>query len=86
MKSIRDGPLEVFITIAEVAETADSPKMPSYQIEKPYDKLTPIQKEHIKVDERALSLLTMALPNDMYARVDNLGTTKESAFKSQTMK
>ena len=77
MKSIREGPLKVYVTIAEVAETADSPKMPSYQIEKPYDKLTPIQKEHIKVDERALSLLTMALPNDMYSRVDSLSTAKE---------
>ena len=86
MKSIREGPLKVYVTIATVVETNDSPAMPSYQIEKPYDKLTPIQKERIKVDERALSLLTMALPNDMYARVDNLGTTKESAFKSQTMK
>ena len=51
--------------------------MPSYQIEKPYDKLTPIQKERIKVDERALSLQTMALPNDMYSRVDSLSTAKE---------
>ena len=33
MKSIREGPLKVFVTIAEVAETADSPKMPTYQIE-----------------------------------------------------
>ena len=77
MKSIREWPLKVYVTIAEVAETTDSPKMPSYQIEKPYDKLTPNQKKRIKVDERALSLLTMALPNDKYARVDSLGTAKE---------
>ena len=82
MKSIREGPLKVFVTIAEVAETADSPKMPAYQIEKTYDKLTQVQKERLKVDERAVSLLTMALPNDMYARVDSLGTAKEFGMKS----
>jgi len=77
MKSIREGPLKVYITIAEVPETDDSPKMPAYQIEKPYDKLTQVQKERLKVDERALSLLTMALPNEMYSRVDCLTTAKE---------
>ena len=35
MKSIREGPLKVYVTIAAVAETNDSPAMPSYQIEKP---------------------------------------------------
>jgi len=30
MKSIRERALKVYVTIDEVAETADSPKMPSY--------------------------------------------------------
>ena len=77
MISIREGSLKVFVTIAVVEETAESPKMPSYQIEKPFDKLSPIQKDRIKVDDRALQLLTMALPNDMYAMVDSLTTAKE---------
>ena len=76
MKSICEGPLRVTITTPETAEMDDSPKMPAYEVLKPYDKYTPAQKERAAVDDRALSLLTMALTNEMYARVDCLTSAK----------
>ena len=76
MKSIQEGPMKITVTIAETAETDNTPAMPAYEILKPYEKYTPAQKDRVAIDERALALLTMALPNDMYARVDSLMTAK----------
>ena len=77
MKSIKEGPLRITMTIPETAETAKTPFMPAYQVLKPFDKYTPTQKDRVAIDERALALLTMALPNDMYARVDSLTSAKK---------
>ena len=76
MKSIQEGPMKITVTIAETAETDNTPAMPAYEILKPYEKYTPAQKDSAAIDERALALVTMALPNDMYARVDSLTTAK----------
>ena len=65
------------MTTPETTETADTPFMSAYQGLKLYDKYTPTPKKHAVIDERALALLTMAIPNDMYARVDNLTSAKE---------
>ena len=76
MKSIREGPLRVTVMISETMETPDSPAMPVYEVLKPYDNCTSVQKEWAEVDDRALSLLNMALINEMYARVDCLTSAK----------
>ena len=72
----RGRPSEIMGTIEATSETNDTPFLPAYEVEKPYEKYTLEQKESVTVDERAFTLLTMALPNDMYARVDSLTSAK----------
>ncbi|KAI3685190.1 hypothetical protein L6452_34427 [Arctium lappa] len=44
---------------------------------RPYEYFTEREKELYKIDEEALILLTMAIPNDIYNRVDNRNSAKE---------
>ncbi|KAI3770503.1 hypothetical protein L6452_01638 [Arctium lappa] len=46
-------------------------------VPKPYQYFTEKQKEHYKTDEEALIYLTMAIPNDIYNRVDSRNSAKE---------
>ncbi|KAJ9557186.1 hypothetical protein OSB04_011800 [Centaurea solstitialis] len=71
MISIRDGPIRPTVTVAEVARTEISPYLPAYEVEKPYDMYSPEQRTRANIDKCALTLLTMALPNDMFAKVDS---------------
>src|SRR5581483_2907242 len=77
MKSIREGPVRPTITINEVPETDTCPRLPAYTVEKPYSMFNPEQKERHEVDKRAMALLIMALPNDMYARVDSFDNARD---------
>ncbi|KAJ9566731.1 hypothetical protein OSB04_002697 [Centaurea solstitialis] len=71
MVSITEGPIRPTVTVAEVARTDVTPYLPAYEVEKPYDMFTHEQRARAAIDKRALTLLTMALPNDMFARVDS---------------
>ncbi|KAJ9541957.1 hypothetical protein OSB04_028463 [Centaurea solstitialis] len=71
MVSITEGPIRPTVTVAEVARTEVTPYLPTYEVEKPYDMFFHEQRARAAIDKRALMLLTMALPNDMFARVDS---------------
>ncbi|KAJ9536446.1 hypothetical protein OSB04_un000381 [Centaurea solstitialis] len=71
MVSITEGPLRPTVTVAEVARTEVTPYLPAYEVEKSYDMFFHEQRARAAIDKRALTLLTMALPNDMFARVDS---------------
>ncbi|KAJ9541998.1 hypothetical protein OSB04_028504 [Centaurea solstitialis] len=71
MVSIIEGPIRPTVTVAEVARTDVTPHLPAYEVKKPYDMFSHEQRARAAIDKRALTLLTMALPNDMFARVDS---------------
>ncbi|KAJ9544024.1 hypothetical protein OSB04_023731 [Centaurea solstitialis] len=71
MVSITEGPIRPTVTVVEVARTEVTPYLPAYEVEKPYDMFSHEQCARAAIDKRALTLLTMALPNDMFTRVDN---------------
>ncbi|KAJ9542979.1 hypothetical protein OSB04_029485 [Centaurea solstitialis] len=71
MTSIREGPFKPTVTVVAVERTETTPYLPAYEVEKPYDMYSAEQRAQAAIDKRALTLLTMALPNDMYARVDS---------------
>src|SRR5581483_11795856 len=77
MKSIREGPIRPVINIAEEPETDERPSLPAYTIDKPYSKYNQEQKTRHAIDKRAMALLIMALPNDMYARVDSYDNARD---------
>ncbi|KAJ9545036.1 hypothetical protein OSB04_024743 [Centaurea solstitialis] len=77
MKSIREGPIRPTVTVAAVPKTDTCPELPSYVVEKPVEMFNPEQRARHLVDKRALTLLIMALPNDMYARVDSLTNARD---------
>ncbi|KAJ9567094.1 hypothetical protein OSB04_003060 [Centaurea solstitialis] len=77
MKSIREGPIRPTVTVAAVPKTDTCPELPSYVVEKPVEMFSPEQRARHLVDKRALTLLIMALPNDMYARVDSLTNARD---------
>ncbi|KAJ9547868.1 hypothetical protein OSB04_020411 [Centaurea solstitialis] len=65
MKSIREGPVRPTVTVAAVPRTDTCPELPSYVVEKPVEMYNPEQRARHLVDKRALTLLIMALPNDI---------------------
>jgi hypothetical protein len=77
MKVIEEGPEDVSVLVNEQPATEATPFLPSYRFPKPPSMYNTEQKQRKAVEERAFALLTMALPNDMYARVDSLKSAKE---------
>ncbi|KAJ9557820.1 hypothetical protein OSB04_012434 [Centaurea solstitialis] len=77
MKSIREGPVRPTVTVAAVPRTDNCPELPAYVVEKPVDMYNPEQRDRHLIDKRALTLLIMALPNDMYAKVDSLTNARD---------
>ncbi|KAJ9545332.1 hypothetical protein OSB04_025039 [Centaurea solstitialis] len=77
MKSIREGLVRPTVTIAEVPEIDTCPLLPSYTVEKPYHLFNQEQRERHEIDKRAMALLIMALPNDMYSRVDSFDNARD---------
>ncbi|KAJ9544367.1 hypothetical protein OSB04_024074 [Centaurea solstitialis] len=77
MKSIHEGPIRPTVTVAAVPRTDNCPELPAYVVEKPIDMYNPEQRARHLIDKRALTLLIMALPNDMYARVDILTNARD---------
>ncbi|KAJ9544921.1 hypothetical protein OSB04_024628 [Centaurea solstitialis] len=76
MVSITEGPIRPTVTVAEVARIDVTPYLPAYEVEKPYDMFSHEQRARAAIDKRALTLLTLALPNDMFARVDSCKDAK----------
>ena len=72
MKVIEEGPEDVSVLVNEQPATEATPFLPSYWFPKPPSMYNTEQKQRKVVEERVFALLTMALPNDMYARVDSL--------------
>ncbi|KAJ9567275.1 hypothetical protein OSB04_003241 [Centaurea solstitialis] len=77
MKSIREGPIRPTVTVAAVPRTDTCPELPEYVVEKPVDMYSREQMARHLIDKRALTLLIMALPNDMYTRVDSLTNARD---------
>ncbi|KAJ9565788.1 hypothetical protein OSB04_001754 [Centaurea solstitialis] len=77
MKSIREGPIRPTVTVAAVPKTDTCPELPAYVVEKPVEMFNPEQRARHLIDKLALTLLIMALPNDMYARVDSLTNARD---------
>ncbi|KAJ9535248.1 hypothetical protein OSB04_un001660 [Centaurea solstitialis] len=77
MKSIREGPIRPTVTVAAVPKTDTCPELPAYVVEKHVEMFNPEQRARHLIDKRALTLLIMALPNDMYARVDSLTNARD---------
>ncbi|KAJ9551774.1 hypothetical protein OSB04_015819 [Centaurea solstitialis] len=77
MKSIREGPVRPTVTVVEVPETDTYPLLPSYTVEKPYHLYNQEQRARHEIDKRAMSLLIMSLPNDMYSRVDSFDNARD---------
>ncbi|KAJ9541332.1 hypothetical protein OSB04_027838 [Centaurea solstitialis] len=76
MRSIEDGPTKVFVKVDVVADTANTPMLPSYEYPKPYEMYDPQEKECVVVDIKALTYLTMALSNEVFCMVDSLDNAK----------
>ncbi|KAI3758231.1 hypothetical protein L6452_05784 [Arctium lappa] len=76
MKAIIDGPQTPMITVKGQAATETSLEIPDREVPKPYQFFTKKQKEQYKIEEEALIYLTMAIPNDIYNRVDSQSTAK----------
>ncbi|KAJ9544584.1 LOW QUALITY PROTEIN: hypothetical protein OSB04_024291 [Centaurea solstitialis] len=77
MKSIREGPIRPTVPVAAVPRTDTCPELPAYVVEKPVEMFNLEQRARHLIDKRALTLLIMALPNDMYARVDSLTNARD---------
>ncbi|KAI3758779.1 hypothetical protein L6452_06351 [Arctium lappa] len=59
------------------AATTTSPAIPDRYVSKPYQFFTDVEKARYKLDDEALIYLTMAIPNDIYNRVDSRESAKE---------
>ncbi|KAI3678363.1 hypothetical protein L6452_37651 [Arctium lappa] len=77
MESIINGPVNPMIKVDGQAATDTSPEIPDKYVPKPYQYFTEKRKEQYKTDEEALIYLTMAIPNDIYNRVDSRNSAKE---------
>ncbi|KAI3715739.1 hypothetical protein L6452_22726 [Arctium lappa] len=76
MTVIIEGPKTPMITVKGQPATDSSPEIPDREIPKPVQFFTEKQKEQLKLEEEALIYLTMAIPNDIYNRVDSQSTAK----------
>ena len=77
MKVIKEGPEDVSVLVNEQPVTEATPFLSSYRFPKPPSMYNNEQKQRKAVEERAFARLAMALPNDMYARVDSLKSAKD---------
>ncbi|KAJ9565572.1 hypothetical protein OSB04_001538 [Centaurea solstitialis] len=70
MKSICEGPIRPTVTVAAVPRTDTCAALPAYVVEKRVDMYSPEKIERHLIDKRALTLLIMALPNDIVPGLD----------------
>lgn len=77
MKSIINGPTVPHITVAGQAATATTLAVPTRIVNKEPSQFNEQDKAAVEIDKQALTYLTMAIPNDIYNRVDNRDSAKE---------
>lgn len=76
MKSIKEGPNEPYITIPRTPSIDTTPAIVESRIPKPFEYYNETEKARADIDCQALTLLTMAIPNDLYNRVDSRESAK----------
>ncbi|KAJ9541735.1 hypothetical protein OSB04_028241 [Centaurea solstitialis] len=77
MVSIQEGPIKPYIDIPGTPETATTPAIEPRRVFKLFRHYNELEKIRAELDDKALTLLTMAIPNDLFNRVDSRNTTKE---------
>ncbi|KAJ9547140.1 hypothetical protein OSB04_019683 [Centaurea solstitialis] len=77
MTSIQEGPIKPFIDIPGTPETATTPAIEPRRVYKLFRHYNELEKIRAEVDDKALTFLTMAIPNDLFNRVDSRKTAKE---------
>ncbi|KAJ9544640.1 hypothetical protein OSB04_024347 [Centaurea solstitialis] len=77
MTSIQDGPIKPFIDIPGTPETATTPAIEPRRVYKLFRHYNELEKIKAEIDDKALTFLTMAIPNDLFNRVDSRKTAKE---------
>lgn len=76
MISITEEPVEVYIEIPGVLATETTPEIPPTRMKKDVRYYSEAQKKRHTLDRRALTLLTLAIPNDLYNRIDSKKSAK----------
>ncbi|KAJ9539175.1 hypothetical protein OSB04_031908 [Centaurea solstitialis] len=77
MVSIQEGPIKPFIDIPGTPETATTPAIEPRRVYKLFRHYNELEKIRAELDDKALTFLTMAIPNDLFNRVDSRNTAKE---------
>ncbi|KAJ9553229.1 hypothetical protein OSB04_017274 [Centaurea solstitialis] len=77
MTSIQEGPIKPFIDIPGTPETATTPAIEPRRVYKLFQHYNELEKIRAEIDDKALTFLTMAIPNDLFNRVDSRKTAKE---------
>ncbi|KAJ9556912.1 hypothetical protein OSB04_011526, partial [Centaurea solstitialis] len=77
MVSIQEGPIKPYIDIPGTPETVTTPAIEPRRAFKLFRHYNELEKIRAELDDKALSLLTMAIPNDLFNRVDSRNTAKE---------
>ncbi|KAJ9544191.1 hypothetical protein OSB04_023898 [Centaurea solstitialis] len=76
MVSIREGPIKPYIDIPGTPETTTTPAIEPRQVFKLFRHYNELEKIRAELDDKALTFLTMAIPNDLFNRVDSSDTAK----------
>ncbi|KAJ9542222.1 hypothetical protein OSB04_028728 [Centaurea solstitialis] len=76
MTSIQEGPIKPFIDIPGTPETATTPAIEPRRVYKLFRHYNELEKIRAEIDDKALTFLTMAIPNDLFSRVDSRKTAK----------
>ncbi|KAJ9557345.1 hypothetical protein OSB04_011959 [Centaurea solstitialis] len=77
MVSIQEGPIKPYVDVPGTPETATTPAIEPRRVFKLFRHFNELEKIRAELDEKALTLLTMAIPNDLFNRVDSRNTAKE---------
>ncbi|KAJ9546787.1 hypothetical protein OSB04_019330 [Centaurea solstitialis] len=77
MVSIQEGPIKPYIDIPGTPETATTPAIEPRRVFKLFRHYNELEKIRVELDDKALTLLTMVIPNDLFNRVDSRNTAKE---------
>ncbi|KAJ9544650.1 hypothetical protein OSB04_024357 [Centaurea solstitialis] len=77
MVSIQEGPIKPYIDIPGTPETATTPAIEPRRVFKLFRHYNELEKIRAELDDKALTFLTMAIPNDLFNRVDSRNTAKE---------
>ncbi|KAJ9538938.1 hypothetical protein OSB04_031671 [Centaurea solstitialis] len=77
MVSIQEGPIRPYVDVLGTPETATTPAIEPRRVFKLFRHFNEVENIRAELDEKALTSLTMAIPNDLFNRVDSRNTAKE---------